>query len=150
MKFIKTTYPSKKLSEKYLGPFEVTNRPGSHSYRINLPDHLRAIHSIFHIFQLEPALPSQIPNYTNLPPPIELDSNFEFKVVEVLNFKLDKQRRDPLLYYIYWSGYENTMEEFSWLTASNLKNAPRLVADFYQCYLNKPGPSLLFLPLFPN
>jgi len=57
-KFIKTTRPSKKLSEKYLGLFKVTNRPGSHSYRVNLLDHLRAIHSVFHISQLEPALPS--------------------------------------------------------------------------------------------
>ena len=100
-KFIKTTCPSKKLAEKYLGPFEVTNRPGSHSYRVNLPDHLRAIHPVFHISQLEPAPLNQIPNRTNPPlPPIELDSNLKFEVTEVLDSKLNKCRSHPLLYYV--------------------------------------------------
>jgi len=47
-KFIKTTRPSKKLSERYLGPFEVIGDPGTHSYLIKLPKHLRSIHPICH------------------------------------------------------------------------------------------------------
>jgi len=143
-KFIKTTRPSKKLTEKYLGPFEVTDKPGSHSYRVNLPDHLRTIHPVFHISQLEPAPLSQIPNYTNPPPsPIELDNNLEFEVAEVLDSKLNKRRSYPLLYYVQWSGYEGTTEEYSWLTTSDLTNAPELVADFHRCHLNRLGPPCL-------
>lgn len=33
-KFIKFTQPSRKLAEKYLGPFEVTSKPSIHSYQI--------------------------------------------------------------------------------------------------------------------
>jgi len=45
-KFVKTTRPSKKLAKRYLGPFEVVGKPGTHSYLIKLPNHLRAIHPI--------------------------------------------------------------------------------------------------------
>jgi len=142
-KHIRTTRPSKKLAEKYLGPFEVTDRLGLHSYRVNLPDHLRTIHPVFHISQLEPSPLSQIPNCTNPPPPpIELDGSIKFEVAEVLDSKLDKWRRDPLLYYVRWSGYEGTAEEYLWLTASDLENAPRLVADFHQRHPHKPAPPL--------
>ena len=96
---------------------------------------------MFHISQLEPSPPSQIPNHTNLPP-IELDGPIEFEVAEVLNSKLDKRRRDLLLYYICWSSYEGTAEEYSWLTASDLENAPRLMADFHRHYPHKPAPPL--------
>ena len=68
-KFIHTTHPSKKLSEKFLGPFEVIGKPSSYSYQIKLPVHLRLIHLIFHISQLEPAMSSRIEGHHNLSPP---------------------------------------------------------------------------------
>jgi len=144
---IRTTCPSRKLAERYLGPFEVTDRPGSLSYRVNLPEHLRAIHPVFHVSQLEPAPISQIPNRVETPPPpIELDGALEFEVAQVLDSKLDNRRSDPLMYYVRWLGYEGTAEEYSWLTAADLTNATRLVAKFHRHYPNKPGPPSTLLP----
>ena len=129
-KFIKTIRPSKKLSEKFLGPFEVSDRLGPLSYWIRLPDHLKAIHPIFHVSQLEPAPPNQILNCIGpLPPPIKLDGNLEFKVMQILNSKLDKRRKDPLFYYVQWSGYENMADKNSWLTVADLKNATEIVVS---------------------
>jgi len=54
-KFVRTTQPSKKLAERYLGPFKVLGKPGTHSYLVKLPNHLRTIHPVFHVSQLEPA-----------------------------------------------------------------------------------------------
>ena len=48
-RFIKSTQPIKKLSEKYLGSFEVIGKPGTHSYLIKLPNHLHAIHPVFYV-----------------------------------------------------------------------------------------------------
>ena len=59
---IRTTRPSKKLSEKYLGPFDIIARPGTHSFTLRLPEHLCAIHPVFHVSQLEPSVPNTIPN----------------------------------------------------------------------------------------
>jgi len=121
-KFIRTTHPSKKLSEKYLGPFEITGKLGTYSYLVNLPEHLQSIHPVFHISQLEPATTSQIPNHTNLLlPPIKIDRNLKFEVAQVLNSKLDKQKKNLLLYYVCWASYEGTVEEYSWLAATNLE-----------------------------
>jgi len=81
-KFIKSTWPTKKLAEKYLGPFEVIGKLGTYLYLIKLPNHLHTIHPVFHISQIEPASPSNIPNHVNpLPPLIEIDSSLEFEVV---------------------------------------------------------------------
>jgi len=143
VKFIRTTRPSRKLSEKYLGLFKVTRQPDTHSYLIRLPEHLRSIYLVFHISQLEPTPSSQIPNCYNLPPPpIEIAGHLKFEVAQILDSKLDKQQKDPLLYYICWAGYEGTPKEYSWLTASNLENATKLLADFHHHYLDKPSLSL--------
>ena len=53
--FFRTTRPSKKLSEKFLGPFEVIAHHGTHSFTLRLPDHMQAIHPVFHASVLEPA-----------------------------------------------------------------------------------------------
>ena len=59
--FFRTTRPSKKLSKKYLGPYEIIARPGSHFITLQLPDSLCAVHPVFHISMLEPAVPNMIP-----------------------------------------------------------------------------------------
>jgi len=90
-KFIKSTQFTKKLAEKYLGPFEVIGKLDTHSYLIKLPNYLHAIHPIFHISQIKPVLPSNIPNCINpLLPSIEIDGSLEFEIAQILDFKLDR------------------------------------------------------------
>jgi len=89
-KFIRTTRPSKKLSKKFLGPFEVIGKASSQSYQIKLPAHLRSIHPVFHVSQLEPSTPSIIEGRHNPPPPpIEVKGNLEYEIAWVLDAKLD-------------------------------------------------------------
>ena len=59
--FFKTMRPSKKLAEKFLGPFEILTHPGTHSITLRLPDSMRAVHPVFHVSMLEPASPNTIP-----------------------------------------------------------------------------------------
>jgi hypothetical protein len=136
-----TTRPSKKLSEKSLGPFDIIARPGTHSVTLRLPDHLRAIHPVFHISQLEPATPNTIPNRTQpLPPPIEIDGEIEYEITAILDSKIDNRQKCRLLYFVRWAGYEGTDEEHSWLPATELKHAQELLSDFHTQYPRKPGP----------
>ena len=60
--FVRTTRPSKKLADKFLGPYDVLAQPGTHSVTLRLPDSLRAVHPVFHVSMLEPAFPNLIPN----------------------------------------------------------------------------------------
>ena len=64
--FFHTTQPSKKLAEKYLGPFKVIAQVGTHSFTLHLPDSMRAVHPVFHVLMLEPAHSNVIPEHTQL------------------------------------------------------------------------------------
>src|SRR5258708_16941329 len=68
-KYFCTTRPSKKLSEKNLGPYEVIAIPSSHSFTLHLPQHFRSVHPVFHISQLDLAEPDPFPQCTQPPPP---------------------------------------------------------------------------------
>jgi hypothetical protein len=96
-----TTHPSKKPSEKNLGPFDIFAQPGMHSVTIQLPDHLCAIHLVFHVSQLELATLNQIPNQTQPPPPpIKISGEDEYEIAAILDSNIDNQRRCKLLYFV--------------------------------------------------
>jgi hypothetical protein len=138
----RTTRPSKKLSDKNAGPFELIAQPGTHSFTLRLPDTMRAVHPVFHVSQLEPATPNEIPNRVQPPPPpVLIDGEPEYEMTEILDSKIDNRRRAcKLLYLVRWAGYEGTDEETSWILASELENASELVEDFHNAYPLKPGP----------
>ena len=140
-KYFRTTRPSAKLADKNLGPFEVIAQPGSHSRTLRLPDTMKAVHPVFHVSQLEPAVPNSIPNRTQPPPPpIQVDGELEYEIAEILDSKVDRRRSCKLLYLVRWLGYEGTDEETEWLPATELGHASDLVADFHSRYPDKPGP----------
>ena len=90
-KFFCTTHPSKKLSDKFLGPFKILAQHGSHSYTLWLPDSICSVHPIFHVSLLEPAMPNEIPNQVNsMPPPIEVQGELEYEIAEVLDSKINQ------------------------------------------------------------
>src|SRR5258708_4580958 len=68
-KFFRTRQPSKKLSEKNLGPYDVIGKPGTHSVTLRLLCQFRSVHPVFHVSQLEPARPNLFPLSQQPPPP---------------------------------------------------------------------------------
>ena len=138
---IPTTQPSKKLVEKYLGPFEIIAQVGSVSFTLHLPDSMRSIHPVFHISMLEPSTLNQFPNQIQIPkPPIIINSDPKYEISEILDSRIDKQCRCKLLYLVKWAGYKGMDEETSWLPASELRHASKVVSDFHLTYPSKPGP----------
>ena len=90
---------------------------------------------------LEPAVPNEIPNRVQSPPPaVEVQGELEYEIAEVLDSKIDRRRSCKLLYLVRWLGYENTDEEYSWLPATELEHAKDLISDFHLSYPAKPGP----------
>jgi len=49
-----TQRPTKKLAEKYLGPYDLIAQVGTHSFTLKLPDALQSVHPVFHVSMLEP------------------------------------------------------------------------------------------------
>ena len=134
--------PSKKLADKFLGPYEVIAQSGTHSVMLRLPDNLRAVHPVFHVSMLEPATPYTIPDQVQ-PPPLSvfIDGEPEFEIAEILNSKVNQHCCNcKLLYLVHWTGYAGTDEETSWILAMELGNAPKLVTDYHAAYQAKPAP----------
>ena len=139
---IRTTRLSKKLAEKFLGPFEILAQVGSVSFTLYLPDSMRGIHPIFHVSMLEPSAPNEFLNRTEtLPLPVIIDGEMEFEISEILDSKIDKHHKCRLQYLVKWSGYEGTDKETSWIPMSKLKQATESMVDFHLANPDKPGPS---------
>lgn len=138
---ISSTRPMQKFTKQYLGPFTVIKRIGSLSYKLDFPNYMWQIHPVFHISQLKPYPPNTIPNRTQSPlSPIEVDDETKYKVTKVLDSKVDQWwRACPLLYYVHWRGYEDTLDEFSWVLATEI-HTDELVPAFHECYPHKPSP----------
>ena len=140
-KFFWTTQPSHKLSEKFLGPFKILAKAGTHSFTLRLPESIHGVHPIFHVSMLKPTTPNEIPNCVqSLPPPINIQGDLEYEISEVLDSKIDRRQSCKLLYLVWWLGYENTNEEFSWLPTTELDHAKDLISNFHSAYPNKSGP----------
>ena len=92
-KYLHSTRHYKKLSNKYLGPFTIIAKPGTHSFTLRLPDSMSSTHPVFHISQLEVCVLNNILNHVQPPPPpIEVDGELEYEIEEILDSKIDQRR----------------------------------------------------------
>jgi len=66
---------------------------------------------------------------------VEVDGEIEHHVQEIVDCKLDRRRRQPLLYRVRWTGYH----EDTWEPAENI-NGLEAIDLFHQRYPNKSGP----------
>ena len=88
---------------------------------------------------LEPATLNTISDHTQPPPPpIEIDGNEEFEILEILNSKIDRRRKCKLQYLVRWLRYEGTDEETSWIPAEEV-HASEAIFNFHSAYPSKPG-----------
>jgi hypothetical protein len=93
--FVKAQYfhrtcPSKKLSEKFFGPYEIIAQPGRVSFTLRLLESLRSVHLVFHVVMLKPTFSSSILNRSDDPPlPVEIEGEMEYEIAEILDSKID-------------------------------------------------------------
>ena len=87
---IHTTWPSKKLSHCYLGPFLVKRHIGTNTYCLTLPLLMKHLHPVFNVIKLTLAPPDSIPGrHAPPPPPWELmDGEEEYIVEEILDRRM--------------------------------------------------------------
>jgi hypothetical protein len=144
-KFFQTTRPSKKLSKKYLGPFDIIKQVRPLSWTLCLLTTMNAVHPVFHVSMLEPSTPNCILNHIQPPPPLVIiDEELEYKISEIHDSKLDKKRACKLLYLVRWSRYEGTDEETSWIPANELRHASKIISKFHLRYPNNLVHFLIF------
>jgi hypothetical protein len=103
--------PSKKLSEKYIGPFRITEVISPVAYRLELSLSMK-IHNVFHTSLLRAAATDPFPNqHEPSRPRVELEQDNmggrEWMVEKILNSRITKNRHGKarLEYYVKWKGY---------------------------------------------
>ncbi|MBW0485743.1 hypothetical protein O181_025458 [Austropuccinia psidii MF-1] len=138
-KNIKSTRPTKKLSERWLGPFPILKKVSTHAYHLKLLSQWKSIHPVFHFPLLEPVNTSTIPNRHQEPPPtIIIEEEEEWEVSQILYSKV---KRGKLWYVVGWKGFSQDPGRSIWESTENLKNFPELVKDFHYLYPDKPRPN---------
>ncbi|QRW04602.1 Retrotransposable element Tf2 protein [Ceratobasidium sp. AG-Ba] len=133
---ITTRRPSKKLDNKKLGPFVISEKISSHAYRLELPKTMRT-HNVFHINLLTPFTEDKdFHRRQARPPPIMTEEGEEeYEVDHVVAWE---QRKNGLYYQIRWKGYdpiEDTMER-----AEKIAELPRIMEDLLKRHPKAPLP----------
>ena len=125
--------PSRKLSEKRTGPFEIISKVGTHAYRLKLPLNWKNVHPVFHVSKLDPY--HEDPNHPNhpTPPPDVIGEELEWEVEKILDSKFQGGR---LLFFVKWLGYPDS--DASWEDEINLENSPDIIAEFYKTHPSAP------------
>ncbi|QRW08576.1 Retrotransposable element Tf2 protein [Ceratobasidium sp. AG-Ba] len=133
---ITTRRPSKKLDNKKLGPFVISEKISSHAYRLELPKTMRT-HNVFHINLLTPFTEDKdFHRRQARPPPIMTEEGEEeYEVDHVVAWE---QRKNGLYYQIRWKGYdpiEDTMER-----AEKIAELPQIMEDLLKRHPKAPLP----------
>jgi hypothetical protein len=127
-KNIKTKRAKPKLDFRYLGPFTVTERIGSHAYRLDLPLQY-PIHDVFHVSLLEPY---HRRSGSEPPDPQEIAGELEWNVEKIVGVRGEKKRQ----FKVRWEGWAPAHD--SWEPEENLVNAREAVNKFLQNIGQKP------------
>ncbi|KAD3640025.1 hypothetical protein E3N88_29248 [Mikania micrantha] len=119
----------RKLTPRYVGPFEIIERIGHVAYRLSLPDELNGVHDVFHISNLKKCLADE----TLIIPveEIQLDENLRFveEPLEIMDRKVKKLRRSRIpIVKVRWNSRRGP--EFTWEREDHMKNKyPQLFAE---------------------
>lgn len=136
---IQTTQPSKKLDDKWYGPFKVIEKIGALSYKLDIPHNWSGIHNIFNenLLKLFYTPTNELHKDKHPLPPLELvANNLEHKVEELLDcHKKGRQWQ----YQVAWKGYPRN--EVTWqLLKDILPNTKDAVKEFHITHPEVPQP----------
>jgi glycosylphosphatidylinositol phospholipase D len=80
--------PSKKLTERQIGPYPIVEIISPHAVKVKLPRSIK-IHPVINVSRLRLRKESSIPSQTkSKPPPVEINGEMEYKVEQILDSRI--------------------------------------------------------------
>ena len=125
---------SRKLSERWLGPYVITKLVGTNAVELRLP-HSMCIHPVVNISHIKPycdCLPGQ-PVSAPGPSNVMEDREEEYEVESVVD---SWYKGKCLEYLVHWRGWSET--DRTWEPLSNLGNTADVVHDFHASHPYAP------------
>jgi len=115
---------TKKLMEKFIGPYVVKKIVSENAVELELPAVLR-IHPVVNVRRIV-KYKEQVEGQKKIsPPPVEVAGEKEYEVEEILD---RQERRGKMKYLVKWKGY--TAEGNMWEELENLKNVREKIEEF--------------------
>lgn len=116
---------AKKLVQRYIGPFEVTEIISPTSYRLRLPD-TYPMHNVVNLEHLTKYTRSPDTDRTLLPNPRDfIQASEEYEIERIVQ---ERTRKGKTSYLVRWIGYG--AEHDLWLSRYELRNAPEILANW--------------------
>jgi hypothetical protein len=127
--WLKTNSP--KLTDRRLGPFEVTEKLSNRAYQLKLPENLK-IHDVFYVGLLSKVKEDEVRPILVEPGPLEVEGEEEYEVEEIID---SERRQDGWYYRVKWKGYGP--ESNTWEPKANLEHAENILKKYHQKLLKK-------------
>jgi hypothetical protein len=127
---IKTSRPTKKLDDKWFGPFPIVKVISDNAYKLKLTPAFAKVHPVFHITLLRKANEDQIkerPSPVHPEPEIDEEGEEAFEVEDILDSRL---YRHKLEYLIKWKGYGP--EWNLWVPEEDAQGARKIIDKFHR------------------
>ena len=125
LELVETKSKGRKLIQRKIGPFEITEVISPTEYRLRLPDRypMHNVVNIQHLAKYHCSPDQQRPRLIN--PRDLLKSTEEYEVEKIVG---EKRNRGRVWYRVRWKGYG--AEDDSWQTARDLRNTPELLKEW--------------------
>ena len=143
--FFRTIQPSKKLSEKYLGPYEIITQSSTLLFILCLLESMYSVHPVFYMSMLKSTMFNFFSERTQLDLTLVIiDGEPKYEISQIIDFKINHWQACKLLYKIIWLGYKNTKNKSEWIPIFKLTHTTNLISNFHIAYSTKLSPLLLF------
>ncbi|KAK8959395.1 hypothetical protein KSP40_PGU018652 [Platanthera guangdongensis] len=111
----------KKLSPRFVGPFEVLERIGEVAYRLALTEEMSGVHDVFHVSYLRRAVRDSSQIISTEETPIETDLSIGVRPVRIVDSRIQKLRnREIRMVKVFWMNCGRP--EYTWEREDELKS----------------------------
>ena len=124
--------PTKKLQERYIGPYKILAVVSPVAYKLELPETMK-VHPTFHVSLLKEYHPNKEDLFPGRiippPPPVIINNEEEYEVEQILDKRIRQYGKSAKTQYLVkWKGYPEY--DATWEPEANLKNAQEKIQDY--------------------